>query len=387
MRKVLFLAYHHPKNSNSQSAALVRRIGQYQQFFEKKKYVIDYITIENKVNHHVSLENDRVLQVELKEYFENKILNKLFTLFLLYRFGDIIGYSFFIQRKKIDKFLRNDYDLMISFFTPRGTIWLGNELKKKFKMTWWVDIQDSLDEGLTKKNYSIGMNWLKNKLKSADFLIHVSPEWKALDEGRIEREILVHRHCIPDQSKRSNVLDSFFAEDAANRIKLFYAGNIHFHAMRPDLLKSSMNDPGFKYYYAGSEGVYEELRNLGLDFTELGQLNEASLISAYQNTDIILIFAWTHPDRQVIPSKFYEACAFNKPIMIVGKDSGSFQVLFEEWGHPNVILETEEQVVFALENYFRGDLSNLFLATNCTNALSDKAQFSKFLNNLISKNL
>ncbi|MFN3998535.1 hypothetical protein [Algoriphagus sp.] len=387
MKKVLFLCYHHPKNYNSQSAALVRRVGQYQQFFENQKWEIDYITIENKASDKIDFSSGRVLQIELENYVKNKFLNKLFTFYVLIFFGDVIGYSFYKSQKEIDNFLRNDYDLVISFFTPRGTIWLGKKVKEKFKLSWWVDVQDSLDEGLSNKNLAIGIKWLKKQLKPADHIIHVSPEWKILDEDRIGKEILVQRHCIPECPRRVNTLDSFFQQDGNNKIKLFYAGNIHFHAMQPELLKVSMEDPKFKYYYAGSIGVFEKLNYLGLRFVQLGHLDEATLASAFQNSDIILVFAWDTADRQVIPSKFYEACAFNKPIMIVGKDSGSFQSLFKEWGHPNVIQETAEQVALTLDNYSKGDLSNLFLTANCTKAISDKAQFSKFLSNLISKSL
>lgn len=387
MKKVLFIAYHHPKNKNSQSTALVRRISQYQKFFETKNWEVDYIVSENSECPDVDFGKGRVLQVKHQHYFQNRILNKIFIFFVIFFFGDIIGYSFFLRRKEIDSFLREDYDLVISFFSPRGTIWLGNQIKRKIKKPWWVDVQDSLDEGLSKDNFRLGMNWLKKKLKSADKIIHVSPEWKMLDENRIRKEILVQRHCIPDPAERSNQLDSFFSGDSKNKTKLFYAGNIHFQAMSPHVLKSSMNNSTCRFYYAGSSVIYEHLINLGLEFINLGRLEEIKLNSAYQNTDIVVVFAWNTNARQVIPSKFYEACAFHKPILIVGKDSGSFERLFNEWGHPNVVLETEEQVSIALEKYSKGDLSSLFIVSNCTKELSDKAQFTGFLAGLIDKNI
>lgn len=383
MRKVLFIAYHHPKNKSIQSSALVRRISQYHKFFESSNWEIDYIITENKNRSEIDFGLDRVLQIEVQEYLHNKILNKIFIFFVMLLFGDIIGYSFYLRRQEISSFIRKDYDLVISFFTPRGTIWLGNHIKNKFKMPWWVDVQDSLDEGLSGSNLNFGINWLRNKLRLADQIIHVSPEWKDLDETRILREILVQRHCIPDPVEKSHLLDGLFLNDGQAKVKLFYGGNIHFQAMSPELLKPAMGNPDFVFYYAGLKDVYIELINLGLEFTELGVLDERSLISGYQNSDIILIFAWNNAERQVIPSKFYEACAFGKPILIVGKDSGSFKKLFEEWGHPNVVLETEEQVSLALENYSNGDFSGLFLPSNCSNELSTKAQFTGFLNALI----
>lgn len=387
MRKVLFIAYHHNKNKSSQSTALLRRISQYQSFFTTRNWEIDYIITENKELPDVDFDNGRVLQVKHQNYIQNKIINKIFMFFVILFFGDIIGYSFFLKRKEIDLFLRDDYDLIISFFTPRGTIWLGNRIKKKIKKPWWVDVQDSLDEGLSNKNFRLGMNWLRQKLKFADHIIHVSPEWKNLDENRIGKEILVQRHCVPDLPEKNHLLDAFFLNDSKNKTRLFYGGNIHFQAMSPELLRSSINNITYKFYYAGSETVYEGLVNLGLEFTKFGRLDEERLISAYQNTDIIIIFAWNSTERQVIPSKFYEACAFNKPIIIVGKDSGAFERLFKDWGHPNVVLETEEQVSLALEKYSKGDFSSLFMPSNCLKELSDKKQFNGFLSTLIKESI
>lgn len=383
MKKVLFIAYHHPKNKSSQSAALVRRIGQYHQFFEKKNWEIDYIITQNEKQADVDFGQSRVLQVKLKEYFSNKLFNKIFTFFVLLVFGDFVGYSFFMKRKEISNFLREDYDLMISFFTPRGTIWLGNRIKNKMNMPWWVDVQDSLDEGLFKHNLKLGISWIKNKLKSADQIIHVSPEWKILDEARIKKKIIVQRHCIPDPPDKTHLSASIYNNEAKNKIKLFYGGNIHFQSMNPELLKPVFDRSNYCFYYAGYPTVYQELLNKGLSFIYLGMLDEERLINAYQNSDIIIIFAWNNSERQVIPSKFYEACAFDKPILIVGKDSGSFNGLFKEWGHPNVVLESNEDVSLALEKYSKGDFSSFFLASNCLNELSDRTQFSNFLNSLI----
>jgi len=387
LKKVLFIAYHHPNNKSNQSTAIVRRIGQYHEFFESINWEIDYIVTRNSDRPDVGFGNARVLQVEHQEYIPNRILNKIFMFFVILVFGDIVGYSFYLKRNEISSFLRTDYDLVISFFTPRGTIWLGNKIKSKLKKPWWIDVQDSLDEGLAKHNFIFGINWLRNKLKPADHIIHVSPEWKTLDEKRVQKNILVQRHCVPDPVERIKLLDDFFLNAAKSKIKLFYGGNIHFQAMSPELLKPAMENANNVFYFAGSDIVFNGLVNLGLNFKKLGLLDQENLISAYQNSDIIIIFAWNNQGRQVIPSKFYEACAFNKPILIVGKDSGSFNTLFKEWGHPNVVLETKEEVVMALKNFESGDLSNLFLASNCTNGLSDKKQFTGFLNSLLYKSI
>ena len=78
MKKVLFLAYHHPSNKNSQSTALVRRIEQYQHVFERLGWQIDYIVTANKDIPIKKSKNQRVLEVPIHDYIPNKFLNKIF---------------------------------------------------------------------------------------------------------------------------------------------------------------------------------------------------------------------------------------------------------------------------------------------------------------------
>lgn len=386
MKKVLFLAYHNSQNKNIQSTALVRRIEQYEVYFLERGYKIDYITIKND-SLDVSSWRNRTLEIPLEKYRDNKYLNKINTFFIMLRWGDHIGYSFYKNRKEILAFLANDYDLVISFFTPRGTIWLGSYLKKRLKIKWWVDLQDSLVEGLNNQNMTIGLAWLKKHLALADEIIHVSPEWSDEDSKRINKEIRAFRHCIPDTIDSNNSFK--FPNSQGSKKKILYAGNIHFYAMEPELLSKSLHQfrKQLNFYFAGETITSDKLKKMSLPTVDLGYLKNVELHKAYQESDVIVIFAWSKIGRYVIPSKFYEACAFRKPILIVGKDSGAFQKLFKEWGHPNVINDTEEKVLNTIRNYLIGKNDGLFYLENCTFPVSDLKGFYKFLDNLLSKEI
>ncbi len=386
MKKVLFIAYHNSQNKSIQSTALVRRIDQYESYFLERGYKIDYITTKNESLDLVVWDN-RTLEIPLVKYLNNEILNKINTFFVMLIWGDRIGYSLYKNRKEILSFIEDDYNLIISFFTPRGTIWLGEYLKKKLKITWWVDLQDSLVDGLKSHNIPVGIPWLKRKLALADEIIHVSPEWSQEDSERINKKIKTFRHCIPNitESDHPFRLDS----SQSPKIKLFYAGNIHFYAMEPELMSESLHhfENQIDFYYAGESRTSDILRKMAIPTIDLGYLDKDQLQKAYEEADIIVLFAWTKSDRLVIPSKFYEACAFNKPILVVGKDSGAFHDLYKEWGHPNVVNDTEGKVLETIGSYINGKNEGLFCIENCTSPVSDQKGFYKFLDNLVSEKL
>lgn len=384
MKKVLFLAYHNPQNKNIQSTALVRRIEQYEHFFLEKGYKIDYITTKNE-DLNISKWENNTLEIPLVKYLKSEILNKFYTFFIMLVWGDQIGYSFFKNRKQILAFIDDDYDLIISFFTPRGTIWLGEYLKKRLNTTWWVDLQDSLVDGLRRHNVPVGIYWLKRKLVLADQIIHVSPEWSREDGKRIHKGIKTLRHCIPNYIETTqSTLTNEFSEK-----KLFYAGNIHFNAMQPELLSKSLQNFQQKigFYFAGEDRTSVILKKMQIPTVDLGYLDKYQLQKSYQEADIIVLFAWSKKGRLVIPSKFYEACAFKKPIMVVGEDSGAFRSLFKEWGHPDVVNDTEEKVMATIESFLNGGNDGLFRIENCTAPVSDQNGFNRFFENLLENQI
>jgi hypothetical protein len=382
MKKVLFISYHNSDNKNVQSTALVRRVSQYESFFKEKGFEIDYIITRNN---EIDINNwsNRTLEISINKYFDNKFINKIYIFFIMVLYGDIIGYSFYKNRKKIYDFLEGDYHLIISFFTPRGTIWLGNRLKKKLNVTWWVDLQDSLIEGLEGYNLSIGIKWLKNKLSIADEIIHVSPEWANEDFKHIQKKIGYFRHCIPELGLVSKRVQ----KKSNSSVKIIYAGNIHFNAMDPTVLASPLTKfkNRIEFQYAGIDPIAETLIKMNIPVKKLGHLEQEQLNEAYIQADVILILAWNKEGRKVIPSKFYEACAYKKPIIIVGHDTGAFQVLFKEWGHPNVINDSESMVEEALNGFLNNNLNNFFCIENCMYPISDRNSFVKYLDNLLIK--
>lgn len=377
MREVLFFSIHHPDLCIPQTASLVRRVGQYEQYFKEKGFEVQYITVNDKNFLNKKKPNNLILNIPLIPYFKNKYINKIFVLIITYLFGDIYGYSLFKKRKQIFNRISPSTKLCISFFTPRGMIGIGAWVKKRFNVLWVVDLQDSLDEGLSSNNYKIGFSFLRKNLKFADEIIHVSPEWATLDSKRIGKKISVFRHVIPNNNFQNLEKSNLFFD--LNKTSIVYAGNIHFDQMKVQLLNVLKEFKNINFYYAGNQEVSQELQKRGVSNTHVGYLNFSELNSFYTQSDIIVVFAWYSSDRKVIPSKFYEACSFKKPILIIGPDSGAFSILFEDWGHPNVVCDTTSKIREALIGFEKNDLSNFFILENCASPGSTLSSFYNFL--------
>ena len=67
---------------------------------------------------------------------------------------------------------------------------------------------------------------MKNVLRSAKSVVHISPEWASIDAGRIGREIHTIRHAVPDDIKYELTVGSGLAEFDKNTFNIFYGGSI-----------------------------------------------------------------------------------------------------------------------------------------------------------------
>jgi hypothetical protein len=121
---------------------------------------------------------------------------------------------------------------------------------------------------------------------------------------------------------------------------------------------------------AGNESVYNRFNNeLGkiISVNSLGWLNSQKYSEVILKSSCILVVPWSLKTRQVIPSKFYELCSYNKPIWIIGNCTGSFDILLNEWGHPKILFDDlgyQEDVLNLAQD---GNYIKMFNIENCLN--------------------
>lgn len=382
---------------SSGGAALSRRVRQVAESFAKHNYHVTVIyqdhTCECKNSEYVvTAEKSGIVRIpviapkKVDNFNKISIIRRLQTLYYVLFHGDR---SYFWAKNVIKHFSEFDIlrpDLIISFFTPCGPLFLGDHFSNKLKVPWIADLKDTFDEGLSNSLIFWGRSWRKQILSSAKARIHVSPEWAERDGKILKLEFNVIRHAVPE----IDIPDMPHVNNISNRsFKIFYGGSLHKNDQSLTVLKNVLNSigsPGWpvELHIAGPQYVYDiflkELSPL-ISVVHLGWLDQAKYSTAILNCDCSLVIPWSNSSRQVIPSKFYELCAFHKPIWIVGPDTGSFTYLLKEWEHPAIPFDDISCQTEALTLAMTNDFSHMFNIDNCK---KDHMRESDFFNKFSS---
>ncbi|MEZ5050572.1 MAG: glycosyltransferase [Saprospiraceae bacterium] len=279
----------------------------------------------------------------------NSIIRRIETLFLSFNLGDRSGrWGLKAYRFLSEKFSLNSDDVVISFFTPRGTVLAGYLIARRYNIRWIVDFQDTFDEGLSHYLIQIGKWWFKRKISLAHKCIHVSPEWASRDGVMLNKSFVTLRHCLP---KSQDIIPGNNNTD--DEISVFYFGSIdvnkQFHSFFFDAIQEIKK---CKLYYAGDGSINEffnsKLGNTNYQF--LGWLNPKDLRVQMQQMTFVIIFSYTLSSRMVVPSKLYEVISWNLPCVIVGEDSGGIRSLEKEFGFSFVKARTAHELKEILVN-------------------------------------
>jgi len=261
-------------------------------------------------------------------------------------------------------------DLILSFFTPRGPLSVGAYFAKKFNVPWIADLQDDLINGMSPRMHAASHQWAKKILSTAKAVVQVSPEWAAIETKVLGRPVDTIRHVVPD-NRIAGLVSNPKPSNAP--FTILYGGNINKQYQGLDVLleiaerKNELNGP-IQLVFAGHENVYKQLMNelnSKMDIVYHRWLDPKAYQQLILDCDCSLVLPWSKPPRLVIPSKFYEICLFNKPILIAGKDTGAFEILFKEWQHSPISFGEASFHIQAINNAIAGDYSKLFNLQNC----------------------
>jgi hypothetical protein len=161
MSRLLIVGSVSPRNTNKQAAALARRIGQAINSFATLGWEVsvlqnDWIGETSGSRYKViEEENYRriVYKVDHEDFLspKNPWLRKIATIYAVTFLGDRSSiWSLTIKKDKefVAKYL-SDFDLIISYTSPKAPIDLCAFLKEKFNPKWIADFQDNYDDGLS----------------------------------------------------------------------------------------------------------------------------------------------------------------------------------------------------------------------------------------------
>jgi hypothetical protein len=324
-----------------------------------------YMSIEQSGVHRVAIRATDETEVTRS----NTLVRRLETLYYVsfrgdrtYRWSDDVI-------KNFDQLpLQSRPTYIIGMFSPRVPLFLADHFSRKLNVPWVADIQDPIYEGVAKKMWPMLNKWTRNVLKSAHAISHISPTWAAIDAARLDRKIDTIRHAIP----KPVTLPEVASTEADNIFRVFYGGSIAENIQSLDVIKQVIDrlaaaGTTLRVVLAGNENALKIFTD-GIGASNLeykGWLAQDAMYREIARCQCTLVVPWSK-ERIGIPSKFYELCAYPKPIWIAGHDLGAFKSLLVEWGHPAIETSDIEWQYNAIIKAAKGDFSQLFQTGACT---------------------
>ena len=374
-----YLGYH-----SVQGTALAKRPRQVAESFTKNGWQVVLIHRDGRGEcgekpFTIHYEQSGVIRIPVKmtrsydDKDRNALVRKLSTLFYVAFRGDR-SYRWAVDVIRnfdnINKEVTIKPDEIIAFYTPRGPLHLGNYFSKKLGVPWIADIQDPIAGGISNSSLAAATRWMHNTLKSAKAIVHISPEWAAIDAAQVQLKFDTIRHAIPhaiaSPSTYTDVLKDY--KDCFN---VFYGGSMSAAIQSLDLLKKVADHAatiGIKVvvHLAGNDNAYRIFKEgLGEQYIHhLGWINAELMNNYIFSCDCTAVIPWSKV-RVGIPSKFYELCSYPKPIWVIGYDLGAFDSLMKEWQHPEIKFGDFEYQKEALMLAAKSNYSKLFNLSNC----------------------
>ena len=298
----------------------------------------------------------------------NSLIRRIETLYYISLRGDRTHkWSADVIRHFASLPLRGKPTYIIGMFSPRVPLFLGNLFSRKLGVPWIADLQDPIYEGVSRKSWPLLNKWVRKTLKTAHAVTHISPEWAAIDAARLGMEVTTVRHAVANPV----TLPASAPAGNANEFRIFYGGSISADIQSLDVVKQVMERAArqgifVKIVLAGNENALSIFSGaLGAGNIEYkGWLSPQEMKDAVTTCHATLVVPWSK-DRIGIPSKFYELCAFPRPIWIAGYDLGAFQSLLNEWKHPAIAAGDVQWQSTAIVNAAKGDTGMLFTPESC----------------------
>lgn len=373
--QILFLCWEYEGYNAPQTAALVRRPRYFAEaLFNDGFHVTILFSCPQQVDSEiVNAAGGRLRLVSVpgvkQVISSNRLVNKLRTTYQLARYGDFSGEWHAQVAEKIES-LQLRFDVVVSFFTPRGPLYSAYRLKEKYTFKSIFDLQDPYHEGLTGRlSRMVLKRFFRRIMRSADAVFCVNKEWSR----ELEADFGIKATYLPHVIEPMVELKSPDVIPVHDKIVFFYSGSLEEDLQDPGLffhclerLQASCLYREVEFRYAGNESKHRFFSThlpRGIRYTFLGWLSKEDLYRAISAADILCVFPITSRTyKTCIPSKFYEFCRFPKPIMIIGNDTGAFADEMGEAFDRQFVWRSEGQFMESMQAYARLGRSDFFQA-------------------------
>jgi UDP-N-acetylglucosamine:LPS N-acetylglucosamine transferase len=263
-------------------------------------------------------------------------------------------YSFYKGAQKLTA--KNDYDIVFATSSRLFTAFLGARISRKKRIPLYLDIRDLFVDTMS--------NILPSKIAwLARPVLSIIESYSFTSAKKIN---LVSRGFIPYFEERypaiplsffTNGIDKEFVQASRARdikrapksiINVLYAGNIGegqgLHKIIPQMADRLKKRICFKVIGGGGliQKLCDEISELGLANVELvSPMGRKSLIKEYIKADVLFLHLNDYDAfRKVLPSKFFEYGAMNKPIL-AGVSGYSEEFIKSEISDCNIFSPTD----------------------------------------------
>lgn len=339
-KNLIFICYEYDGYNSTQTTALVKRPRYLAEYFVAKGYhvTVFFASGDDFVKDEVRGEGKLTL-ISCKYDFVPIVspawLQKIRTAVLTISMGDFSS----LWHKKVHALISEyniEFDNLIAFFTPRGPLYTAYKLRQNKDFNLIFDFQDPLDEGFENSPAKqLLFKFYKRIFSKANHITCVSKYWT-----QHLNDFFPGAKYIPHAIEDPNPLPTLQSEDT---LKILYYGSINFDIQSLDTFKLYISEikkhlPKLQVElnFAGNDFTAAELSEKlegTISVNYLGWLSKEEVVEAIRVSDILFLLPWTDSIRQGVPSKFYEYCKYNRPIVILGEDSGGFEKEFGKQFH------------------------------------------------------
>lgn len=248
----------------------------------------------------------------------------------------------------------NERIIIISSFPYATSHIAAYKLKKKYKnLVWIADYRDLWSKNqvysFTRLRYIMD-SWIERKImKFPDKIITVTNPWAKKLQKFLKNEVDVIYNGYQELPE-SNFIQHNSPKLKDDIIYVLYVGAIYFNGQDVNLFFKSISNlksKNIEFHFMGKP--YEELFNLIDKFSLNSRVKYIGQYSRKDSQNIqkkynYLMFFDMHTDSAVLPLKFFEYIAANKPIICIGgkKNSESKKILNQICR--GLILENENMI-------------------------------------------
>lgn len=391
MKHILLVAWEYPGQNSAQGQALVRRIGQLLHGFLKHGFKVTFLYHDKKgeagnqafVRFQEGNLTRFAIAYQSPKTAQNVWHRKINTLKEVATLGDFTGHWAKTCLSLIDsgKIVLEHPQAVIAFSSPKGPIFLGSTLARKYKAKFVVDYQDpyceGTDKGILKRLCSY---WTRKVLAHCDMVTIVNKFWADELRGSYSNKIQVIDHAIPNIAvSKSETKEKFVyycgnVNESIQDIEPFMLAFDKYSAEDSEVfLKLSVNAQALEYF----NKVIAKYQLKHIRVKNTGWISIDQVYQNVANSWFLLLVSLHTTFKKGVASKFYEYMAFDRPIMITGNDSGGFVDFLQIHGHPDCILRNAEQVYEALST---GKASLYFRPEKCAVApITEQGLIQKYL--------